>query len=186
MPSVELIYARDVDGLIGIDGKIPWKLSADLKRFKEKTIFETVMMGRKTFDSIGKSLPDRVNAVVTSRDIPIDENVNTLITFKVSDPVEYIKAFKASKPIANSPYMTRDSKLFIIGGRDLIVNEGFKHADVIHLTQIYKNHQHLVDMFTDAVYVPTVPHDLFKLESQTPIFTGEDLLTYNFITYRRR
>jgi dihydrofolate reductase len=186
MPSVELIYARDVDGLIGIDGKIPWKLSADLKRFKEKTIFETVMMGRKTFDSIGKSLPDRVNAVVTSRGIPIDENVNTLLTFKVSDPVEYIKAFKASKPIANSPYMTRDSKLFIIGGRDLIVNEGFKYADVIHLTQIYKNHQHLVSMETDVVYVPTVPNDLFKLESQTPIFTGEDLLTYNFITYRRR
>jgi dihydrofolate reductase len=186
MPSVELIYARDVDGLIGIDGKIPWKLSADLKRFKEKTIFETVMMGRKTFDSIGKTLPDRVNAVVTSRDIPIDVNINSLLTLKISDPVDFIKAFKASKPPVNNPYMTKDSKLFIIGGRDLIVNEGFKYADVIHLTQIYKNHQHLVDMFTDAVYVPTVPHDLFKLESQTPIFTGEGLLTYNFITYRRR
>lgn len=172
--SVELIYARDVDGLIGINDKIPWKLSADLKRFKEITSGHIVMMGRKTYDSIGHPLVNRVNVVITSKNDLVE--TEELITCK--DPVDFIKRYKDQK------YSIK--KLFIIGGQDLIANVGFKHADVIHVTQLYKNFQHQVVNWDEGVYVPLVPQDTFKMESQTPIYTGEDLLTYNFITYRRR
>ena len=55
----------DVNGVIGRSGALPWHLPADLKHFKKLTTGRTVVMGRKTFDSIGKPLPDRRNVVLT-------------------------------------------------------------------------------------------------------------------------
>jgi dihydrofolate reductase len=63
--SVALILARAENGVIGAGGKLPWHISADLKNFKALTVGKPVIMGRKTFDSIGKPLPRRTNIVVT-------------------------------------------------------------------------------------------------------------------------
>lgn len=60
-----LIVAAARNGVIGKDGALPWRLSSDLKRFKANTIGRPVIMGRKTFQSIGKPLPGRDNIVVT-------------------------------------------------------------------------------------------------------------------------
>jgi dihydrofolate reductase len=63
--KVSLIVAVAQNGVIGRDGGLPWRLSSDLRRFKANTIGRPVIMGRKTFQSIGKPLPDRHNIVVT-------------------------------------------------------------------------------------------------------------------------
>ena len=60
------------NGVIGRDGGLAWKISDDLKRFREITLGKPVIMGRKTHDSIGRPLPDRVNIVVTRRAEPIE------------------------------------------------------------------------------------------------------------------
>lgn len=66
--KISLIYASTLDGLIGdSEGNIPWKCSADMKHFKEKTTGSTIIMGRKTFESIGRPLPNRQNIVLTRR-----------------------------------------------------------------------------------------------------------------------
>jgi dihydrofolate reductase len=62
---VSLVVAVARNGVIGVDGGLPWRLSSDLKRFKANTIGRPVIMGRKTFQSIGKPLPGRENIVVT-------------------------------------------------------------------------------------------------------------------------
>ena len=62
---VTLVVAAARNGVIGKDGGLPWRLSSDLKRFKANTIGRPVVMGRKTFQSIGKPLPGRDNIVVT-------------------------------------------------------------------------------------------------------------------------
>ena len=62
---VTLVVAAARNGVIGRDGGLPWRLSSDLKRFKANTIGRPVIMGRKTFQSIGKPLPGRDNIVVT-------------------------------------------------------------------------------------------------------------------------
>ena len=62
---VGVIAAVSPDGVIGRDNRIPWHRSADLKRFKRQTVGGTVIMGRKTFESIGRPLPRRTNVVVT-------------------------------------------------------------------------------------------------------------------------
>jgi dihydrofolate reductase len=60
-----LVVARARNGVIGSDGAMPWHLPADLKRFKAMTVGKPVIMGRKTFESIGKPLPGRHNIVLT-------------------------------------------------------------------------------------------------------------------------
>lgn len=63
---VSLIVAMDENNLIGRGGDLPWRLSADLKHFKSLTVGKPIVMGRKTWDSIGRPLPKRPNIVVTS------------------------------------------------------------------------------------------------------------------------
>jgi dihydrofolate reductase len=63
--SITLVVAAARNGVIGRDGGLPWRLSSDLRRFKANTIGRPVIMGRKTFQSIGKPLPGRDNIVVT-------------------------------------------------------------------------------------------------------------------------
>ncbi len=63
--AVTLVVAMDLRGVIGRAGGLPWRLPDDLKRFKALTLGKTVIMGRKTFESIGRPLPQRRNIVVT-------------------------------------------------------------------------------------------------------------------------
>jgi dihydrofolate reductase len=65
-----MIYAVSPEGVIGREGTIPWRYPGDLRRFKRVTLGSTVVMGRTTFESIGKPLPGRRNIVLTSR--PLD------------------------------------------------------------------------------------------------------------------
>lgn len=62
---IKMIVARSLNGVIGSQGGIPWHLSNDMRFFREITQGNTVVMGRKTFESIGKPLPNRLNVVVT-------------------------------------------------------------------------------------------------------------------------
>jgi dihydrofolate reductase len=63
--KISLIAALDRNGVIGKGSELPWKLSTDMRMFKERTTGKAVLMGRKTFDSVGKPLPNRLNIVVT-------------------------------------------------------------------------------------------------------------------------
>lgn len=64
-PRVTLIVAMTDAGVIGVDGQLPWRLPEDLRRFKAATLGKPVIMGRKTFESIGRPLPQRHNIVLT-------------------------------------------------------------------------------------------------------------------------
>src|SRR5699024_5501963 len=63
--EIALIAALDENGLIGADGGMPWHLPADLRHFKQTTLYKPIVMGRRTFESIGRALPRRRNLVLT-------------------------------------------------------------------------------------------------------------------------
>ena len=65
MTEISIIVAVGKNNVIGSDGKLPWHMPADLKRFKELTTGKPVIMGRKTYESIGKPLPNRTNIILT-------------------------------------------------------------------------------------------------------------------------
>lgn len=77
--KISMIVAMAQDRVIGLDNKMPWHLPADLQHFKKTTLGKPVIMGRKTYDSIGRALPGRLNIVV-SRDANLDIAGVTCVT----------------------------------------------------------------------------------------------------------
>ncbi|MFA6468136.1 MAG: dihydrofolate reductase [Bacteroidota bacterium] len=110
-----LIAALNNRRVIGRQGSIPWQLPEDLQRFKELTSHHVVLMGRKTFESIGKILPDRRNIVLTHR-------------ATLSDDVEQYHSLKEALQ-----HLAAEEKVFVIGGED-VYRQTIDHADELHLT----------------------------------------------------
>jgi dihydrofolate reductase len=104
VPRLWLVAAVARNGVIGAAGTMPWRLSSDLKRFKELTLGHPVIMGRKTFDSIGKPLPGRLNIVVTRR----------ADTMKDADGLIFARDLDAAIELAR--YSGADDAMVIGGG----------------------------------------------------------------------
>jgi dihydrofolate reductase len=132
-----MIYAVSPEGVIGVGGKIPWRHSGDLKRFKRVTMGSTVIMGRTTFESMGRPLPGRRNLVVTSRliDMPGVECVQSL-----------------DEALARAG----EKDVWFIGGAR-IYEEAMKHVDVIDVTYVPDH----VDA-PDAVRAPAIDERVFE------------------------
>jgi dihydrofolate reductase len=103
MKIISHLVAVSNNGVIGVDNDLPWNLKADLAHFREYTLNKTIVMGRKTFESIGRPLPKRTNYVV-SRTI---ESIPGAHVFKSLDD-----AFKNAESNSDAA----DSELVIIGG----------------------------------------------------------------------
>ena len=108
-----IIAALNRKRVIGKDGKLPWHISEDLKRFKRLTLGHTVLMGRKTYDSMGKPLAERRNVVLTTGSLA---GVETYPNIGIA-----LDALK------------EEAKVFIIGGGQLY-EQFLEHADELHLT----------------------------------------------------
>jgi len=120
-PLVSLIVAMTRDGVIGRDNAMPWHLPDDLKHFKALTLGKPMLMGRKTFDSIGKPLPGRTSLVLT-RD-PQWRAAGVTVVRTLDD------AFKA---IAGAP------ELCVVGGSE-VFRLTLPVAHRMHLTRIHAN-----------------------------------------------
>lgn len=124
---ITLVVAHDLNYNIGKDGQLPWgRLPNDLKFFKEQTIGKNVLMGRKTFESIGKPLPDRENFVITNE----FEKWN----------LEYSKVenitFAKSPDVVLRVQKEFDMDLYVIGGETLYA-QFLPHADRIIETLVH-------------------------------------------------
>lgn len=100
MPITAIIAIAE-NHAIGRNGKLPWHYSADLKFFKQTTIGHAIVMGRSTWESIGRPLPNRLNIVI-SRSAEITESENIRVFKSKEEVLEFIK--------------TLDTEVFIIGG----------------------------------------------------------------------
>lgn len=97
--QIALVIATDLDGVIGRDGRLPWHLPADLKHFRRLTMRKPVVMGRRTFESIGKPLDGRTNIVLTRR--ADFQPAGCLIARSVEDAVALaVRALAARAPDA--------------------------------------------------------------------------------------
>lgn len=118
---ISLIAAVSRNNIIGNDNQLLWHLPADLKHFKNVTSGHTIIMGRKTFESIGKALPHRRNIVVTHQDTFAAPGCEVMTGLQ-----EAIDACRKEKEV------------FIIGGAE-IYRQVLPAADKIYLTRIYKD-----------------------------------------------
>jgi len=117
-PTISMIVARSQNHVIGRDNQMPWKISADLQFFKRVTMGHPVIMGRKTWESIGRPLPGRRNIVVTR---------NHDLQLNGGEVVHSLEEALAS--LAEFP------RVFVIGGEQLFT-QAFPLADRLYLTEI--------------------------------------------------
>lgn len=146
MKEINVIVAMTKDRVIGKDGTLPWHLSEDLKLFKAHTTGNIVIMGRKTFDSIGRPLPNRRNIVV-SKSIREDEK---------AAGVEYFPDLDHALAAAQEG----EGRIFIIGGAS-IYHQMIEKADRLYIS--------LVDGdFEGDTYFPEIKDDVWKVVKTEP------------------
>ncbi|WP_375646543.1 dihydrofolate reductase [Bartonella sp. AA56HLJMS] len=122
--SICLIAAVAENGVIGREGVMPWHLSTDLQRFKALTLGKPIVMGRKTWDSVGRPLLGRTNIVIT-RDC----------TFCAEGAVVAHSLSQACSLATNVASQNDVEEIFIIGGGE-IFQQGLHMADKIFLTEV--------------------------------------------------
>ena len=153
---ITLIAACSENRVIGKDGTLIWHIPEDLKRFKKLTLGNPIVMGRKTYESIGKRLPGRTN-IILSRDknLRID---GCLVYNKISDILEIFEK----------------NNIFVIGGGE-IYKQFLDKADRIELTLIHKN-------FDGDTYFPEIGINWQVVESQKSTFEDTDI---DYISYQK-
>lgn len=156
MNKFSIIVAMSENNVIGLNNSLPWHLSDDLKRFKEITTGHQIVMGRKTYESIGRPLPNRDNFVLT-RNAKLQ--------------IDGINVIKSLNDIPSS-----DKKTFIIGGGE-IYTQLINSCDELLVTKIH------CEIDGDA-YFPIIDLSVWSLINQSEKFTENDL-EYSYLTYRK-
>ncbi|WP_026897981.1 dihydrofolate reductase [Daejeonella oryzae] len=160
--NLSIIVAADENNGIGKNNQLPWHLPADLKHFKNLTTGHPIIMGRKTFDSIGKPLPNRRNIVITRQsDLKIEgaELVNSL--------EEALQLCPAGEQV------------FIIGGSQ-IFNQSLALATKLYFTRIH-------EVFDADTFFPEIDPNIWKEEDKTEHQKDEkNAYAYSFISYIKR
>jgi dihydrofolate reductase len=119
--QISLIVAVSDNGVIGRRGQLPWRLSSDLQRFKSLTMGHAVLMGRKTFESIGRPLPGRRMIVVTRQENYRAKGAEVVYSLKEG----YRRAAEQG-----------ETEVFVIGGAE-IFREALPHAAQLYLTRVH-------------------------------------------------
>lgn len=159
MRKITIIVAASENSVIGYKNALPWNISEDLKYFKKITINHSVIMGRKTFESIGKPLKDRRNIVI-SRDK----------TLKI-EGVEVVNS------LDDAIFRNKDqNEIFIIGGEQ-IYKMAMPFATNMHITKVYTN-------IEGDAFFPAFDEREWKILSQKDLESNEGL-KFSFINYER-
>lgn len=160
---IAFIWAQDRDGVIGKDGRLPWHLKDDLALFKQRTLGQILLMGRKTYDGMpNKPLPGRTNVVLTRNS-----------DFKTDGCVVVNDRASALDYAAKHP----DQQLFIGGGREvfkLFAND----ADTLYITR-------LAGAFAGDTHMPKLMWNDFALEDTMVVPNADPKLSHVFETWRR-
>ena len=161
--SITLIAAVSKNNGIGLNNKLLWYNKDDLKRFKELTIGHSIIMGRKTFESLPNgALPNRKNIVLTRE--KNYSNKNIFVANNINDAIQLTK---------------NDSNPFIIGGGEIYKN-GIKLAEKIELTRVHEN-------FDGDTFFPKIDSDTWTLINRVENNSDEKHLhNYTFETYIKK
>jgi dihydrofolate reductase len=164
MPAtlVTLIVAVADSGVIGRDNGLPWHLPDDLKRFKRLTLGKPVVMGRRTYDSIGKPLPGRQNIVVTR-----DPNYRRDGVTVVHDPESAVRAAGAV------------DEIMVIGGAELF-RVFLPRAGRIHLTRVHG------DIAGDVLWPPLDSREWQVVEREAHAIDERHAFAMTFEVWERR
>jgi len=159
---VYLIVAYDANRLIGRDNSLPWAgmMSSDMRHFRELTTGNVVIMGRKTYDSIGKLLPNRQNIIITRQPIEIN---GALVAHSLDE------AYKLA---------SKNKEIFIIGGGQ-IFEQSLPTVDRIIATEIRHS-------FKGDASFPVLSNDWLEISRDFHKADAQNAYDYSYVTYTKR
>ena len=158
-----LIAAMDQNGVIGADGGMPWHIPGDLRWFKQQTLNKPILMGRRTFESIGRALPTRRNLVLT-RDAAF-----------VADGVQCVGDIDTAIGIAARDGAT---ELMVIGGAQ-VYTLALERASRLQLTRIESAYE-------GDTWFPEIDWSAWELVDETAVAASGDTPAHRFMTWQRR
>ncbi len=161
---LKILVAFDENRVIGKNNTLIWHLPADLKRFKALTTGHVIIMGRKTFESIGKPLPNRTTIVISRQaNLQIE---GAIITHSVEEAILKAKS------------LTRED-IFIVGGAEIYALS-LPLADQILVTQLH-------DIFEGDAFFPEIPLDSWEvIERERGVTDEKNAYQYSYLTYSRK
>lgn len=164
-PRISAIAAMDENRLIGVNNQLPWYIPADLKHFKTLTSGHPILMGRKTYESIGRPLPNRLNIILTT-----NPKFNAPGCVVVSSLEAGIDAAVEQKK----------EEIFIIGGSE-VYNQLMERIQRLYLTIIH--HQ-----FEDGdAYFPKInPNEWNEIARESHKADEQNEFDYSFVTFDRK
>lgn len=160
-PEVVLIAARAQNGVIGRDNALPWRLKADLQRFRALTTGHAILMGRKTWESLGRPLPQRRNMVVSRNP-----------EFRPAGA----EAF--GSPDAALAAVARDARVFVIGGAQLY-QALLARADTLLITEV------LAEVAGDAVFPAFDAASFAEVRREFRAADRDNEFDVEFVEFRR-
>jgi len=160
MSHLTIIVATDQQGGIGIDNTLPWKLPEDLAHFKRLTTGHPILMGRKTFDSIGRPLPNRRNIVIT-------RNADWR-----HEGVEAVSSVQAAIALLDG------AEGYVIGGAE-IYQQALPLTQRLIITEIGQT-------FDCDAFFPTVDHAVWQETAREAHVSEKSGLPYAFVTLQRK
>jgi dihydrofolate reductase len=166
--EIVLIVAVAENGVIGADGKIPWRLKSDQQRFKAITMGKPVVMGRKTFDSLKRPLPGRTNIVLT-RDVD----------FRAAGAV-VATSFETASAVAHGDALRRNvDEIAVIGGSDIYA-QWMDMAGRLEITEVHASP-------VGEARFAAIDKDTWRevLRERHPA-GPDDSAEFSYVTYRRR
>jgi dihydrofolate reductase len=153
---IAIIAAMSKNRVIGNQGKIPWRIKGEQRRFKELTTGNTIIMGKRSYEEIGRPLPDRKTIVVSSTKSYVAENLITACSLQ------------------EALNIAEEEKVFIAGGEQLY-REALPIANTLYITEI--------DLVTEGdTYFPEFNKEDYILTEEI-YFEGE--IPYRYLTYQR-
>ena len=159
---LSIIVAKAKNNVIGKNNKLIWNLPEDLKRFKELTTGHVIIMGRKTFESIGRILPNRNHVIFTNN---TDFNIN-------NENVEIVHSM-----LQIQQYIESEEECFVIGGA-MIYNLLMPYVTKMYVTQIDEE-------FEGDTFFPKIDEEKWKIVERIPA-KEESKVKYEFLTYERK
>jgi len=167
-PIKTIVVAVSRNGIIGREGDMPWRLSSDLKRFKAMTLGKPVIMGRKTFQSIGKPLPGRPNVIIT-RDTDFAAEGITVV-HSLDEAIEVASRLAKESNV---------DEICILGGGE-IYRQAISLSDRLLITHVE------ADVEGDTSF-PEIDPDIWQADSELAVPAGEkDTYPTRFVSYFRR
>jgi len=168
--TISMIVAMSENRVIGADGDLPWHLPADLKYFKATTLGKPIIMGRKTFDSIGRPLPGRKNIVITRNGDWCHDGVEVAATIEA--------AIAAASAVGETDAADQAGEIMVTGGAQ-VYTQAMELVDRMYITEV-------ATVVKGDTYFPDFNADDWAEISRESHAGTESQPAYAFVVYERR